>query len=69
MKSQGVGLKKSSRIPIGGQLFKDPVPVMDGHMEVPEGPGLGLEINEEMLIRAFRPEETLPGVVRQASGV
>jgi L-alanine-DL-glutamate epimerase-like enolase superfamily enzyme len=37
---------------IGNALFKDPVPVIDGHMAVPEGPGLGVEINEEILARA-----------------
>jgi L-alanine-DL-glutamate epimerase-like enolase superfamily enzyme len=38
--------------PIGYSLFKDPVEVVDGHMVVPEGPGLGVEINEELLGRA-----------------
>jgi len=38
--------------PIGDRLFRDPVPVVDGHMMVPEGPGLGVEINEEVLSRA-----------------
>jgi len=35
--------------PIGDRLFKNPVPVIDGCMAVPEGPGLGVEINEETL--------------------
>ncbi len=35
--------------PIGNRLFKNPVPVIDGCMAVPEGPGLGVEINEETL--------------------
>jgi len=38
--------------PIGDALFLNPVPVVDGHMTVPEGPGLGVEINEDMLSRA-----------------
>ena len=37
---------------IGDKLFKNPVPVVDGHMMVPEGPGLGVEINEEVVARA-----------------
>jgi L-alanine-DL-glutamate epimerase-like enolase superfamily enzyme len=37
---------------VGDALFKKPVPVVDGHMAVPEGPGLGVEINEEILSRA-----------------
>ena len=37
--------------PIGYGLFKDPVPVVDGYMAVPEGPGLGVEIDEEVLER------------------
>jgi L-alanine-DL-glutamate epimerase-like enolase superfamily enzyme len=35
--------------PIGDRLFRNPVPVVDGHMAVPEGPGLGVEIDEEVL--------------------
>ena len=35
--------------PIGDRLFRNPVPVIDGHMTVPEAPGLGVEINEELL--------------------
>jgi L-alanine-DL-glutamate epimerase-like enolase superfamily enzyme len=38
--------------PIGDALFRNPVPVVDGHMAVLEGPGLGVEINEEVLARA-----------------
>jgi L-alanine-DL-glutamate epimerase-like enolase superfamily enzyme len=38
--------------PIGYALFKDPVHVIDGHMAVPEGPGLGVELDEEVLERA-----------------
>ena len=38
--------------PIGDKLFKNPVPVIDGYMAVPEEPGLGVEINEEILSRA-----------------
>ena len=38
--------------PIGCRLFRNPVPVVDGHIAVPEGPGLGVEINEEVLNRA-----------------
>lgn len=37
---------------IGDRLFRNPVPVVDGHMAVPESPGLGVEINEEILSRA-----------------
>jgi len=33
-------------------LFRNPVPVVDGHMAVPEGPGLGVEINEAISSRA-----------------
>lgn len=35
--------------PLGDKLFQNPVPVVDGHMSVPEAPGLGVEINEEVL--------------------
>jgi L-alanine-DL-glutamate epimerase-like enolase superfamily enzyme len=38
--------------PIGDMLLKNPVPVVGGHMAVPEAPGLGVEINEEILQRA-----------------
>jgi len=38
--------------PIGDALFRNPVPVIDGHMAVPEGPGLGVEIDEGILSRA-----------------
>jgi L-alanine-DL-glutamate epimerase-like enolase superfamily enzyme len=33
----------------GNKLFKNPVEVVDGCMEVPEGPGLGVEIDEKLL--------------------
>ncbi len=36
---------------IGDRLFKNPVLVVDGHMTVPEGPGLGVEIDEALLQR------------------
>lgn len=38
--------------PIGYRLFRNPVPIVDGCMAVPEDPGLGVEIDEEMLSRA-----------------
>jgi len=38
--------------PIGDKMFKKPVPVVDGYMAVPEDPGLGVEINEEILSQA-----------------
>ncbi len=38
--------------PIGDKLFKNPVQVVDGHIAVPEEPGLGVEIDEEILSRA-----------------
>lgn len=38
--------------PVGNTLFKNPVEILDGHMSVPEGPGLGVEINEDVLARA-----------------
>jgi L-alanine-DL-glutamate epimerase-like enolase superfamily enzyme len=38
--------------PIGDRLFRNPVSVVDGCMAVPEGPGLGVEINEEIPGRA-----------------
>lgn len=38
--------------PIGDKLFKNPVQVIDGQMTVPSEPGLGVEINEEILNRA-----------------
>jgi len=38
--------------PIGDRLFKNPIPVIDGYMSVPEEPGLGVEINEEVLNQA-----------------
>ena len=37
--------------PIGDRLFKNPVPVEDGHISVPEAPGLGVEVDEEILSR------------------
>jgi L-alanine-DL-glutamate epimerase-like enolase superfamily enzyme len=37
--------------PIGDRLFKNPVPVVAGHMTVPDGPGLGVEIDEGVLKR------------------
>ncbi len=40
--------------PIGDKLFKNPVPVVDGCMTVPEGPGLGVEIDEAILQRTER---------------
>ena len=38
--------------PIKDKLFRNPVPVIDGCMSVPEEPGLGVEINEDILSRA-----------------
>ncbi len=38
--------------PWAGKLFKNPIEVVDGHMAVPEDPGLGLEINEAILDRS-----------------
>lgn len=35
--------------PIGDKLFKNPVPVIDGRMTVPEDPGLGVEIDEALV--------------------
>jgi len=36
--------------PLTQSLFREPVlEVKDGHLAVPEGPGLGAEINEELL--------------------
>ncbi len=35
--------------PVGEKIFKNPVPVVDGCMAVPEGPGLGVEIDEGMV--------------------
>ena len=38
--------------PVGHKLVRNPVPIVDGYMAVPEEPGLGIEINEEILKRA-----------------
>ena len=38
--------------PVGYGLFKNPVPIIEGHMDVPEGPGLGVEMDEKVLARA-----------------
>ncbi len=38
--------------PIGDRLFRNPVPVVDGYMAVPEEPGLGVALNEEILSQA-----------------
>jgi len=40
--------------PVGEKIFKNPVPLVDGCMAVPEGPGLGVEIDEEMVRRLAR---------------
>lgn len=32
-------------------VFKEPLPVVDGHIVIPDGPGLGVEIDEEMVRR------------------
>ncbi|MBD2870937.1 mandelate racemase/muconate lactonizing enzyme family protein [Paenibacillus arenilitoris] len=37
--------------PLGNQILKNPLIVKDGYMEVPSGPGLGVEVDEE----AIRP--------------
>lgn len=37
--------------PVGQKIFRNPVPVEDGCMRVPEGPGLGVEIDEEAVAR------------------
>jgi L-alanine-DL-glutamate epimerase-like enolase superfamily enzyme len=40
--------------PVGEKIFKNPVPLANGCMAVPEGPGLGVEIDEEMVERLAR---------------
>ncbi len=35
--------------PLRTQLLPDPIRPQDGHARVPEGPGLGIELNEETL--------------------
>ncbi|MHC4714019.1 MAG: mandelate racemase/muconate lactonizing enzyme family protein [Planctomycetota bacterium] len=37
--------------PVGESIFRNPVPVIDGSMEVPEGPGLGVDIDEKTVER------------------
>lgn len=37
---------------VGDKLLKNPVPIVDGYMEVPDEPGLGVEINEKILANA-----------------
>jgi D-arabinonate dehydratase/D-galactarolactone cycloisomerase len=41
--------------PLGNNILKNPLKFEDGYLEVPEGPGLGIEINEEALAEFILP--------------
>lgn len=45
----------TSQGPLSRSLVKDPLRLIDGYLEVPEAPGLGVEIDEEV-IRKYRIE-------------
>jgi L-alanine-DL-glutamate epimerase-like enolase superfamily enzyme len=32
-------------------LVREPLKLVDGHIQIPEGPGLGIELNEEVYAR------------------
>ena len=43
----------TSQGPLSRELVRDPLRMTDGFLRVPEGPGLGVEVNEEA-IRKYR---------------
>lgn len=42
---------RTLRTPLMTELLKDPIRIEDGYVEVPEKPGLGIELNEETIIK------------------
>jgi L-rhamnonate dehydratase len=43
----------ASRGPLSRELVRDPLKMVDGYLAVPQGPGLGVEVNEDV-IRQYR---------------
>ena len=41
----------TSHGPLSRSLVKEPLTMVDGHLAVPEGPGLGVEVNEETIAK------------------
>lgn len=41
----------TSQGPLSREMVKDPIRLDDGYLQVPEGPGLGVEVNEETLAK------------------
>ena len=37
--------------PLADDILRDPLPIENGHLTVPRGPGLGIEVNEEVIDR------------------
>ena len=37
--------------PLHGEIFVEPIRVVDGYITPPTGPGLGVELNEEVVQR------------------
>jgi len=48
---------------LGDEVLKEPLVMRDGYLELPTGPGLGVEIDEEKLRRlpGYQPETRLYG--------
>jgi hypothetical protein len=49
-----------------GAILKDPIRIEDGHAVVPEGPGIGLEWDEEAVGRYLSPLREASGTVLYA---
>jgi L-rhamnonate dehydratase len=41
----------TSQGPLSRELVRDPLRMVDGHLPVPQGPGLGVEVNEAVIER------------------
>ncbi|MGH9667831.1 MAG: enolase C-terminal domain-like protein, partial [Bryobacteraceae bacterium] len=41
----------TSQGPLSREMVRDPIRLEDGYVRVPEGPGLGVEVNEETLTK------------------
>jgi len=39
----------TSQVPLSLAMVKEPRQLVDGHVAVPNGPGLGVEVNEDTL--------------------
>ena len=50
--------------PLGDEIARDPFEVVDGYIAVPEGPGLGIELDEEAMA-SYPYQEFPPRPVRQ----